>query len=306
MSPIAFLLEYTFRQTVIGTALIGLTAGALGPFLYLRGQSLLSDVIGHSATGGVMGAFVVASVALGVDGRSMLAIIIGALISGLLAVVLVHKISTTTTLGADAVMAVMLSLFFGGGLVILQWIQRSTLPQKGGIESIMFGNAATLTRADIVTVAVIAAAILLQTLILWRPLALLTFDSTYSASVGLNVAWLSRLQFAAIVLAAVMGIKAVGLVLIIAFTIIPPAAARQWSNSLATMVMVSGAIGAGSAMVGSYLSIMARAPTGPFIVLVLTAAFAASLVLSPNRNVFTAIRRRRARLAMATRSGDSR
>ena len=97
-----------------------------------------------------MGAFLIVSLIFGgFDARSMPVIVVGALITGLIAVVLANKVADTTRIGIDATMAVVLSLFLGGGLLILQVIQRSHIRGKGGIEDLMFGNAATLTNLDV-------------------------------------------------------------------------------------------------------------------------------------------------------------
>ena len=177
MSLIEFLSEFSYRRIVIGTMLIGACSGAMGTFLYLRRQSLMSDVIGHSATPGVMGAFLVVSLIFGeFDARSMPVVVVGALITGLIAVVLANKVADTTRIGIDATMAVVLSLFLGGGLLILQVIQRSHIRGKGGIEDLMFGNAATLTNLDVRTIAVVTFVVFLAVALLWRPITLMTFD----------------------------------------------------------------------------------------------------------------------------------
>ena len=193
MSLIEFLSEFSYRRIVIGTVLIGACSGAMGTFLYLRRQSLMSDVIGHSATPGVMGAFLIVSLIFGgFDARSMPVIVVGALITGLIAVVLANKVADTTRIGIDATMAVVLSLFLGGGLLILQVIQRSHIRGKGGIEDLMFGNAATLTNLDVRTIAVVTFVVFLAVALLWRPITLMTFDPTLAKVSGLKTAVLSH------------------------------------------------------------------------------------------------------------------
>ena len=97
MSFIDFLSEFSYQRIIIGTTLIGACAGAMGVFLYLRRQSLLSDVIGSAATPGVMGIFLAVSLSpLLFDARSMPVITIGAMVTGLLAAVLANRISATT------------------------------------------------------------------------------------------------------------------------------------------------------------------------------------------------------------------
>ncbi|WP_448852764.1 metal ABC transporter permease [Corynebacterium sp. 335C] len=300
MSFIDFISEFTFRRTVIGTVIIGVAAGMLGCHLYLRKQSMLADVIGHSAVAGVMAAFLVASW-LTLDGRSMLAIILGALASGVLAVLLTNWVARGSRVGDDAAMAVALALFFGGGMVLLNVIQESTLPDKGGIDSLMFGNSATLTNADNVTLGSIGAVVVAVALLAHRPMSMLLFDPAMArVSMGVRRAGaVSVAQTAVIVVAVVLGIKAVGLILIIAFAVFPAAAARQWTRSLGTMMPLAAFFGALGGVAGSWASVsFGDLPTGPVIVLALTLIVAVSLVASPRRGlVARALRRRRATAA---------
>ena len=286
MSFIDFLSEFSYQRIIIGTTLIGACAGAMGVFLYLRRQSLLSDVIGSAATPGVMGIFLAVSLSpLLFDARSMPVITIGALVTGLLAAVLANRIAATTRIGIDTTMAVVMSLFLGGGLVLLQVIQRSRIRGKGGMEELMFGNSATLTNLDVGTIAVVSIAVAIVMMLLWRPFTMMTFDQTLSQVSGLPLRWLSPLLYSLIVLAVVIGVKAVGLILMIAFAVFPPAAARQWSKTVLQMVLFSAGIGGVASVVGTYISVaVGKVPTGPVIVLVLTAFVGVSLVAAPRRS----------------------
>lgn len=303
MSFIEFISEFTFRRTVIGTVIIGIAAGMLGCHLYLRKQSMLADVIGHSAVAGVMGAFLGASF-MAVDGRSMLSIILGSLASGVMAVLLTNWIAGCSPVGNDAAMAVALALFFGGGMVLLNIIQMSTLPQKGGIDSLMFGNSATLTASDNVILGVISVAAVIVVSSCHRPMSMLLFDPAMATvTMGRKRAGLfSVLQTALIVVAVVLGIKAAGLILIIAFAVFPAAAARQWTRSLATMMPLAALFGAAAGVLGTWASVsFGDLPTGPVIVLTLTAIVAISLVFAPRRGVIArGLRRRRSTAAAGT------
>lgn len=287
ISVIDFLAEFSYRRTLFGTMAIGATCGAMGTFLYLRRQALMSDVIGHAATPGVMAAFLLVSLlAPGADPRALPVLVVGAMVSGLTSVWLSQAIARHTRIGIDATMAVVLSLFLGGGLVILQVIQKSTLPGKGGIQDLMFGNAATLTSLDVATIAVSSVIILAVAGLCWRPFVLMTFDETEARIQGWPVRWLTPALFGLLVVAIVMGVKAVGLILMIAFAVFPPAAARQFTRTTLTMFVLSGAIGAAAAAIGSYLSIaLGNVPTGPVIVVVLGAFIGVSMLAGSRTGV---------------------
>ena len=105
---------------------------------------------------------------------------------------------------------------------------------------------------------------------------------------------------AATVVAVVIGLKSVGLVLVIAYVVFPAVAARQWTNSLGAMTLLAGAFGMAASVVGALVSVGAgRVPSGPVTVLVLTANAAVALVASPKRSLLVrALRRRSARRAL--------
>lgn len=300
IGPVEFLSDYTFRMVFLGAAVIGLVAGALGSFAYLRKQSLISDVVAHSALPGALLAFLIAAVALEADGRNMLGLILGALVTGTLAALFANGIAARTKIAIDAAMAISLTVFFGFGMILLRVISDGAFPGKGGIDDYLFGNASVITRADLITSVSVGAVALAVMLAFWKEFTLRSFDPVFSTMLGFRAGVIDTIMFATIVIAIVIGVKAVGVVLMIAFVVTPPAAARQWTRTLPGMVALSGAFGAVGSGVGAYLSIaLGNVPTGPVIVLTLFAIFLVSLLASPRRSVITtALRRMRAREAL--------
>jgi manganese/zinc/iron transport system permease protein len=289
MSLLEFFGDHTYRMVFFGTMSIGLVAGALGSFAYLRKQSLISDVISHAALPGTLLAFLAAVTVLGVDGRNMIGLIIGAVIVGTLAVLLANGVANTTKVRIDAAMAVSLTMFFGLGMVLMRIIADGAYPGKGGIQDYLFGNASVMTLADLRTSLITAALALILMAVFWKEFALRTFDPDHSRVLGLNARIVDFLMFTAIVIAIVIGVKAVGLVLMVAFVITPPAAARQWTKTLRGMVSLSGIFGAVGSGIGAYLSIaFGNIPTGPVIVLTLFSIFVVSIVCSQRRSTIAA------------------
>lgn len=287
MSLLEFLAVFEYRRTALGAVIIGIAAGMLGCHLYLRRQSMLADVVGHSSVAGVMGAFMGASM-LSIDGRSMIVIVLGALVSGLFAVGLTNWVSSVSRVADDAAMAASLALFYGGGMVLLHMIQHSQLPNRGGIDELMFGKVSTLTSADNTTLGIIAFIVLLATILLHRPFQIMLFDPVMAKLVfsPRRVAVLSIIHMVLIVSAVVLGIKSVGLILIIAFAIFPSAAARQWTRSLGAMMALAAVFGAVGGVLGAWLSVVGQGmPAGPVMVLVLSVIVLVSLVAAPRRGL---------------------
>ncbi len=286
MDILVFLSTYSYRIISLGTFLIGLVCGILGSFLYTRRQSLLSDVIGHASTLGVMAAFLISSIVFGVDGRSLIVLVVGSVIAALLAVLLSDWIARSTPLGDDATMAVMLALFYGGGLVLLRVIIHGKYPGKGGISSALLGSATSLTIADVITIAILSLLCLLIVTMFRKEFTSFCFDRQFSHVLGFSSSVLTPLLLSSMVVAVVLGVKAVGLILMVAFTIVPPATARQWTNRFGSMVVLSGLIGGLSSVLGTWLSVsLGNVPTGPVIVLILTGFLLLSLLVSPQRSV---------------------
>lgn len=297
MDPVEFFGNHIFRMVFFGTSVIGIVAGSLGAFAYLRKQSLISDVIGHSALPGALLAFLAAVSIFDVNGRSMLLLIAGAILTGTLAALFANIITSRTKIAIDTAMAISLTSFFGLGMLLLRIIANNPYPGKGGIQDYLFGNAASITRADLTTSVAVGALALVLMAVFWKEFALRTFDPVLSTMLGFRARLIDTLMFGTIVIAIVIGVKAVGFVLMVAFVVTPPAAARQWTNSLPAMVVLSGLFGGLGSGLGAYLSIsMGNVPTGPVIVLVLFTIFILSLLASPRRSILvTALRRFRAR-----------
>src|SRR5690625_3679713 len=184
MSPLELLTDHTFRMVLLGTMTIGLVSGALGSFAYLRKQSLISDVISHAALPGTLGAFLVAVVILGVDGRNMAGLIVGAVLVGTLAVWLANGIAASSKIRIDTAMAVSLTIFFGIGMLLMRVISGGVFPGKGGIQDYLFGNASVITVADLITSISVGALALGLMLVFWKEFALRTFDPDHSTVLG--------------------------------------------------------------------------------------------------------------------------
>lgn len=284
---------YSFRVMTAGAILVGFFAGTLGSLLYVRKQSLVSDVIGHSSIAGIVGAFVIASL-MGADGQSILVLTIGATISGLLAVATTNLIAEKSKVGVEAAMAISLAIYYGGGMVALRLLSFSHFSGRSGISQYLFGNAATMRQIDVLIVAILGFTALLIVVIFWKEIALFAFDPVGAQAAGFSGNLLIAIVTLCTTVGIVIGVKSVGVVLMVAFAIIPAAAARQWTDHLPMLFLLAGAIGALSGGFGSYLAVsIGKVPTGPVIVVILSLVLAISLVFSPHRSLLAYRYRRR-------------
>lgn len=279
--PDVLVFDYTLRTVVLGATLLGAVSGALGAFAVLRGQSLLGDAISHAALPGVALAFLVTGL------KTPAVLLIGAALTGWLGAVLVSSAARMPRVRYDSVLAIMLSTFFGVGLVLLTFIQRRPDAQQAGLDRFLFGQAAALMMEDVWAMGAFGMAAVAVLALGWKEFKLLAFDPAFAAASGLPVQRLDWLLTTLLVAAIVAGLQMVGVVLMSTLVVAPGVAARQWTDRLGVMVGLAAAIGAVSGVAGALLSAtQPRLPTGPTIVLCATALVAVSLLLAPRRGLF--------------------
>lgn len=281
-------LGYNATLVTIGALLLGIAAGVGGSFLFLRKRALVSDAISHATLPGVGLAFIV-MVSLGGDGRNLVGLLGGAALSAWIGLLAVSWLTVRTRLAEDAAIGAVLSVFFGFGVVLLTVVQSMQAGHKAGLEAFLLGSTAGMLRGDAIVIAVSAALTLALVLLLRRPLTLASFDPEYAEASGQNVERTDLAMMGIVLAISVVGLKIVGLIMIVALLIIPPVTARFWTDRTDILVIFSGAAGGIAAYVGASLSAaLPDMPTGPIIVLVSFAMFAVSLLLAPHRGVLAA------------------
>lgn len=281
--------SYTLRNVAMGAAIMGGVSGALGAFAMLRKQSLMGDAMSHAALPGIAIIFILTQL------KTAAALFLGAFVSAWLGALLVMVVVRYTRIKADSGLGLVLAVFFGLGLALLSWIQRSMGANQAGLDKYLFGRAATLVQDDVITIAIFGAVAIILVVIFWKEFKLICFDVDFAATLGFPVRFLDVLLTSLIVLAIVLGLQMVGVVLMAAMVVAPAAAARQWTDNLAKMVILSALFGALSGSLGAIISATARGlSTGPIIVLTASAFAVFSLLFAPNRGlVWDWLRRRR-------------
>lgn len=277
---------------LLGTTLLGVAAGVVGTFAVLRKRALMSDALSHATFPGIGIAFIVAT-ALGGQGRSLPVLLAGAAASGVLGVLAVQAIVRHSRLREDASIGAVLSVFFGAGVVLMSYIQNMATGSEGGLHHFIYGQTAAMSRTDAWLLGLLAAGAIAAAALLVKEFALVAFDEGFAAVQGWPVSLLDLLMMALVVLVVVIGLQAVGIILVVAMLIVPPAAARFWTERVGVMVVISGVLGGLSGYLGSAASAaLPRLPAGAVIVLTAGSLFLASLLLTPRRGVLAAAARR--------------
>lgn len=272
--------DYTLGVITLGTAVLGAVTGMLGSFAVLRKQSLLGDAISHAALPGIALAF------LFTGAKDSNVLLIGALISGLLGAFWIRGMIKNTHLKSDTALGLVLSLFFGFGMLLLTYIQKLPNANQAGLDKYLFGQAATLVAKDVWIMVAITAVSLFILLLFWKEFKLLLFDADYTKTLGFNTRIIDILITFFIVIAIVIGLQTVGVVLMSAMLLAPAAAARQWTNKLSVMIALAAFFGAFSGVFGTAISAtQSNLSTGPVIVLVAAFFVLISFVFSPGRGL---------------------
>ncbi|TBN00231.1 metal ABC transporter permease [Hyunsoonleella flava] len=272
--------DYTLRTITLGTAILGAVTGMLGSFAVLRKQSLLGDAISHAALPGIAIAFLLTGAK---DSNTLL---LGALVSGLLGTFWIRGIISKTHLKSDTALGLILSLFFGFGMLLLTFIQKQPNANQAGLDKYLFGQAATLLESDVWMMSIVTGICLFVLLLFWKEFKILLFDADYTKTLGFNTKFIDVLITSFIVLAIVLGLQTVGVVLMSAMLLAPAAAARQWTNSLSVMVFLAAIFGAFSGVFGTAISATQNnLSTGPVIVIVASVFVLFSFIFSPSRGL---------------------
>ena len=262
-------------------ALLGLASGMIGTFALLKKQSLIGDAMAHAALPGICIAFLL------YGQKSLLFFFIGAACSGYVATACIQFIVKHTRIKEDAAIGIVLSVFFGLGIVLLTWINQHEGGNQSGINDFLFGKAASLTGSDVNVLAVTTITMIIITSVFFKEFKIITFDRAFAQGIGVPVSLLNGVLMFLIVSVVVVGLQAVGVVLMSALLITPALAARYWTEKLEWMTLLAGGFGALSGVVGAYVSLVTYVPTGPLVIIFATMLFVCSFLFAPKRGVLS-------------------
>jgi len=273
-------MSYTLLVVLQGAVLLGIIAGALGTFVLLRQQSLLGDAISHAALPGIVLMF------LCTHSKNPWILLCGGALAGVIGVMCMHYIVARTTLKKDAILGIILSVFFGFGLVLMTVAQKIPTSNQAILSKFLFGNVATLLEQDIIIITILAVIIGIVFTMCWKEITVYVFDPIFTQLIGYVPRTIELVLTILLVLAIVIGLQTVGVVLMSTMLIAPAAAARQWTERLLPMVILAGFFGGCSAVIGVYTSyVIDHVPTGPAIVVAASCIVAISLLCGPRRGV---------------------
>ena len=271
--------NYNGLVVLAGVSLLGASSGIIGAFAVLRKRALTGDALSHASLPGLCIAFLI------LRERNLTAMLLGALVSGIVGIAIISALGRWTRVKDDASIGTVLSVFFGLGVVLLKIIQNlPSVGSRAGLDSYIFGKTAGMLRSDVYTIAAASLLCLVVIIALYKEFQLVSFDSDFARSLGWPVYGIDLLLMSLVAAAVVIGLPNVGVVLISALLIMPGAAARFWSDRLHTLLPLAGALGFFTGFIGTVLSAtFDQLPAGPIIVLTGTAIFLVSMLFGVRR-----------------------
>lgn len=268
--------DFTFRVVSFGSLILGMISGALGCFAVLRKQSLIGDAISHCTLPGIAIAFLIT------NSKNIEVLLFGALLSGLLSMYLITTIASHSKLKFDASLALVLSVLFGIGIVFLTYIQKNSGSHQAGLEKFIFGQASSLLKRDVRIMIITGIMLFSMMIVFWKEFKLVTFDPVFAQTIGIPSAFFGGFLSLLMVLGIVIGLQTVGVILMSALLISPASAARQWTDKLSVMVVLSSLFGGMSGVLGTMVSsYIPGIPTGPTIVAFMSIIVLGSLLFAP-------------------------
>ncbi len=279
-SIIDMLSDYTFKTVALGSMLLGALSGAMGAFAVLRKQSLLGDGISHAALPGIVVAFLITG------NKNTEVLLLGALISGLLATFLITKTVKLSYTKFDGALALVMSVFFGAGMALLTYSQRIPNANQAGLKRFLYGQASAMLERDVVIMIIVGALLILLLALFFKECKVISFDPQFAQTIGIRTRAYDALLFMMIVLSIIVGLQTVGVVLMSAMLTAPAVAARQWTNRLGVTVVLAAVFGALSGAIGTFVSASATGiPTGPVIVIAISCIAILSMLFAPERGI---------------------
>ncbi|CAL8900154.1 membrane protein [Kocuria varians] len=278
-------LTYEFMlRAMVTTVAAAAVCSVLSCWLVLVGWSLMGDAVSHAVLPGVVLAYI-----LGIP------FTVGAIVAGVLAVVLIGGLRGTSRVKEDASIGIVFTAMFALGLVLI-----SVTPSQTSLSHIVFGNVLGISAAEQLQICVLAAVGLLVMVLKRRDLTLYAFDPLHAHAIGLSPARLGALLLGLLAVTSVAALQVVGVVLVVAMLIIPGATAHLLTDRFGVMLLLAPGISVASSVTGIYLSYWLDASPGGLVVLVHAGVFALAYLLSPAHGVLgrrLAARRRRRALA---------
>jgi manganese/iron transport system permease protein len=264
-------IQFAFMQRgMIASIVVGMLCAIIGCYVILRSMAFLGDALAHAILPGVAVAYL-----LGIN------LLWGALVAAILVAVLINSFTKTEKVKEDTAIGILFAAALALGIALISTIRTYAVD----LSHILFGNVLSVSWQDLILILGLSFAILIILILSYRPLKVITFDPILAKTLNLPVEGFRLLLLILLAVTIVVSLQTVGIGLVAAMLVTPPAAAALLTRRLSTMIGVSAAIGAFSSLVGLYISFYLNVASGAAIVLVATLIFLLAFFFAPRRGV---------------------
>ena len=270
--------SFAFMQrALVASLIVGIVCAIIGCYIVLRSMAFLGDALAHSILPGVAVAYLV--------GVNLLA---GALVAGVLVAIGISFVSRAGTIKEDTAIGIFFAAALALGVVLISTMRTYAVD----LTHVLFGNVLGVTNADLWITAGLGVVVLLLVLFLYKKLLVVSFDPILGRTLGLNIHGLRTGLFLMLAATIVVALRTVGVALVAAMLVTPPAAAYLLTRRLPVMMLVSAAIGVVSSVAGLYASYYLNVSSGGAIVLVATLIFVVAFLFAPRDGIAWRLRKR--------------
>lgn len=257
-------LAYPFMlRGLVAAALVGAVCAVLGTYVVLRGMAFFGDALAHAILPGVAVAYL-----------ARWPLSAGALAAGLLAAAAIGYLQNRVR--EDTAIGIVFSGAFALGIALISTVRTYTVD----LTHFLFGNVLGVSPADLVVVAVLGGGVLLLTVAFHKELVLVSFDPVLATVLRLPTSLLRYLLLLMLAVTVVASLQVVGVALVVAMLVTPPATAYLLVRRVGPMMALAALFGVFSAVAGLYASYYRNIPSGPAMVLVCTGIFLLALLFS--------------------------
>lgn len=250
-----------FRNGFAVAAIAGMLCGLVGTYVVLRGMSYIGHGLSHAIFGGAA-----ASAVVGVS------YFLGAGLWGLVSALVIGRMSRRSALRGDAAIGVVTTAGFAVGLALFGFYGQA----RRNLDALLFGSLLGVDLADVQVVTAVTLVSAAVVFFAYRPLLFTTFDAEVADASGVPTARVDALFMLLLATAVLVSMQVLGVMLVAAGLVIPPATARLLTDRFSRMLWVSTALGmvfAGVGMMASY-----HLDIAPGAAIVLTGALVFALV----------------------------
>ena len=275
--------QYEFiHRALIAAIITGISCGLIGSYIMLRRMSLLGDALAHAVLPGVVIGFMIA-------GKGQLSIFIGAVISGIVTVLLISFVNRNSKIKEDTSIGVIFTGAFALGILLVSQLKQVHID----LSSYLFGDVLGVSNSDIILSSVIMFIIILCVVLFYKQLLITSFDPTMAMAIGISTSAVHYLLMSLLSMTIVTSLQSVGIVLLVAMLITPAATAYLLTDKMKNLLFLSAGIGTASGVSGLFLSYYFNFSSGASMVLVGVFFFALAFIFSPKEGLLTKYIRRR-------------